>query len=124
MYGIGVDIVSIQRIEKSLSKPSFVNMVYSQKEQQLFCKNGKMAVNSLGARWAAKEAFGKALGTGVRGFNLNEISVLCTENGKPYFEFCGKALEIVQQKGLTCQVSLSHEKDTAIAFVVLEQQHG
>ena len=122
MYGIGVDIVSIDRIEKSLEKESFLKRVYGQKEIALFAAETKIRTNSLAANFAAKEAFSKAMGTGVRGFDFDEVQILRDNLGAPYFEFCGRAKELVESKKLNCKVSLSHEKDKAIAFVVIEQK--
>ncbi|MBQ7283446.1 MAG: holo-ACP synthase [Oscillospiraceae bacterium] len=122
MYGIGVDIVSIDRIEKSLEKQSFLKRVFGAGEIALFVTENKIKTNSLAANFAAKEAFSKALGTGVRGFDFDEVQILRDSLGAPYFEFCGRAKEIVQSKNLSCKVSLSHEKDKAIAFVVIEQK--
>ena len=120
MYGIGTDIITISRIEKSLAKPSFLTKVYGEKEISLFAQGEKLKTNSLAANFAAKEAFGKALGTGVRGFELYEVEILRDDLGKPYFYLSGRAKEIVESKQLTCHVSLSHEGDKAVAFVVME----
>lgn len=122
MFGIGVDIVSIDRIAKSLERESFLARVYGQREIALFASDNRIKVNSLAANFAAKEAFSKALGTGVRGFELTEVEVLRDELGKPYFAFSGKAKEIVESKNLSFMVSLSHEKDKAVAFVTAEEK--
>lgn len=120
MYGIGVDIVSIDRIAKSLEKASFIKRIYGADEIALFVCEDKIKTNSLAANFAAKEAFSKALGTGVRGFDFDEVQVLRDRLGAPYFKFDGRAGQIVKEKNLDCKVSLSHEKDKAIAFVVIE----
>ena len=122
MYGIGVDIVSIDRIEKSLARDSFLTKVYGKGEIALFAAEGKLKTNSLAANFAAKEAFSKALGTGVRGFELTEVEILRDDMGKPYFYLSGKAREIAESRNLVFSVSLSHEKDRAIAFVVAQQK--
>lgn len=122
MYGIGVDIVSVDRIEKSLERDSFVKRVYGGAEIALFCGKDKLKTNSLAANFAAKEAFSKALGTGVRGFDFDEVQILRNELGAPYFQFSGRAKQIVEEKNLECRVSLSHEKDKAVAFVVIEEK--
>ena len=122
MYGIGVDIVSIDRIEKSLERESFIKRIYGPAETALFISENKIKTNSLAANFAAKEAFSKALGTGVRGFDFDEVQILRNELGAPYFEFSGRAKQIVESRNLKCKVSLSHEKDKAIAFVVLEEK--
>ena len=122
MYGIGVDIVSVDRIEKSLERESFIKRIYGPAEIALFVSENKVKTNSLAANFAAKEAFSKALGTGVRGFDFDEVQILRDELGAPYFEFSGRAKQIVESKNLECKVSLSHEKDKAIAFVVVEEK--
>ncbi|MBQ6896804.1 MAG: holo-ACP synthase [Oscillospiraceae bacterium] len=122
MYGIGVDIVSIDRIEKSLARDSFLTKVYGKGEIAVFAAEGKPKTNSLAANFAAKEAFSKALGTGVRGFELTEVEILRDDMGKPYFFLSGKAREIAESRNLVFSVSLSHEKDRAIAFVVAQQK--
>ena len=122
MFGIGVDIVSIERIEKSLQKESFLRRVFGGEEIALFVTENKIKVNSLAANFAAKEAFSKALGTGVRGFDFDEVQILRDNLGAPYFVFSGRAAELVNSKNLQFKVSLSHEKDTAIAFVVAQQK--
>lgn len=123
MYGIGVDMTQVSRIEKSLQKQNFISFVYGLQEQALFWRS-KPAYASLAANFAAKEAFSKALGTGVRGFALNEVEVLRDKLGKPYFAFSGNALQLMQKNRLQAQVSLSHEKDFAIAFVVIHKANG
>ena len=120
MYGIGTDIITISRIEKSLGKPNFLAKVYGKKEIAAFASGEKIKINSLAANFAAKEAFGKALGTGVRGFELYEVEILRDALGKPYFELSGRAKEIIDSKNLVCHISLSHEGDKAIAFVVMD----
>ena len=122
MYGIGVDIVSVDRIAKSLEKEGFLRKVYGEREIALFARENRIKTNSLAANFAAKEAFSKALGTGVRGFELAEVEILRDEMGKPYFYLSGAAKQIAEDKNLSFQLSLSHEKDKAIAFVVAEEK--
>ena len=70
------------------------------------------------ARFAAKEAFSKALGTGINGFSLTEIEIAENEKGKPYFILSGRAEKLAE--GLTLHLSMSHERDAAVAMVVAE----
>jgi holo-[acyl-carrier protein] synthase len=121
MYSIGIDMTTISRIRKSLEKGSFATHVFSERELEMFFSEQKPAYRSLAANFAAKEALGKALGTGVRGFSLNEVSVLRNEAGMPYFEFSGRAADIMLKGGYNATVSLSHEGDSAIAVVLLEE---
>ena len=121
MYTTGIDMTTVSRIEKSCEKESFRSFVFTPAELDLFFNTGKPKYASLAANFAAKEAFSKALGTGVRGFSLNEIEILRDEMGAPYMKFYGKAAEIMLKGGYKRQVSLSHEKDVAIAIVLLEK---
>ena len=121
MYNIGIDMTTVSRIEKSCQKESFRNHVFTPTELDLFFNREKPKYSSLTANFAAKEAFSKALGTGIRDFNINEIEILRDELGAPYFNFYGKAAEIVSVNGYKAKVSLSHEGDSAIAMVLLEK---
>lgn len=123
MYSAGIDIVDIKRIEKSTSNNRFLNRVFSKKELDFFSSK-KNPYPSMAGNWAAKEAFSKAIGTGVKGFSLNEVSILRYDNGKPYIELSGKAKDIT--KGLLFSVSISHTDTLATAIVISfqnEDQH-
>ena len=75
------------------------------------------------SRFAAKEAFSKALGTGIRGFNLNEVFISKDDNEKPEIKVLGNAKKMLEEKcgeKYKIHVSLSHEKEYALAFVVIE----
>ena len=115
MYSIGTDIIDIVRIEKSASNDRFLSRVFSKKELDFFSKKNN-PYPSMAGNWAAKEAFSKTLGTGVRGFSLNEVSVLRDNNGKPFLELSGNALKIA--KGLSFSVSISHTDTLANAVVI------
>ena len=121
MYSIGIDMTTVSRIKRSLERESFARRVFSPRELEMFLNREKPKYRSLRANFAAKEAFRKALGTGVRGFLLNEVEVLRNDEGMPYFEFSGRAAAIVLAGGYSAQVSLSHEGDSAIAAVLLEK---
>ena len=83
-FGIGTDILSIDRIQRSLKNKNFVKRIFNEKEI-LKCKRVNKSVNCYAKRFAAKEAFSKALGTGVsNGLNFNEIIILNKKIGKPY----------------------------------------
>jgi holo-[acyl-carrier protein] synthase len=123
ILGIGTDIVSVDRIKNSLKNKNFLKRVFNKKE--IFkCKNIKTKTNCFAKRFAAKEAFSKALGTGIsKGINLNEIVVLNKKSGKPYIYLIGKTKKILSQKfkGKKSKVSLSlsDEKKFAVAFVTI-----
>lgn len=121
IYGIGVDTTTISRVEKSMRRTLFVQRVFGPQEQELLRRRAESAATAA-ANFAAKEAFGKALGTGIcTAFALNEVQVLRSETKAPYLLLSGHAAALAQQHGLTAHVSLTHEGDFATAFVVLEQ---
>ena len=123
IFGIGTDIVSIDRISKSLKNKNFLKRVYNEKEI-LKCKKKSMSINCFAKRFAAKEAFSKALGTGIsNGLNFNEIVVLNKKTGKPYINLIGQTKKtlIKKFKGKKSKISLSlsDEKKYAVAFVTI-----
>lgn len=115
---VGIDSVEIKHIEEVLNnKERFLERVFSVEEQQEFFKRNNKPEH-IAAAFAGKEAFSKALGTGVSGFNLNEVSLLHEENGKPYLSFSGKAEAIVRNSGLSFDVSITHTETIATAIVI------
>ena len=116
IYGIGVDMTEISRVSKACSRESFLKKVFSPREIELYREKPE----KLAAGFAAKEAFSKALGTGVRGFSMSEVELLRDDLGKPYYEFSGKAAEIVKEKELSSFVSVTDEGDLVTVFTVLE----
>ncbi len=112
---VGIDSIEISRIEKSLEINGFLEKVYSKAEIELF-KSRNFKLETIAANFAAKEAFSKALGTGLRGFSLNEVSILRDELGCPYILLSGKAEELA--KDLSFTVSITHTKTVATAIVI------
>tara|TARA_Y100000591_G_C21254017_1_gene414976 strand:+ start:121 stop:504 length:384 start_codon:yes stop_codon:yes gene_type:complete len=123
IFGIGTDIVNVERIRNSLKSNNFLRRVFNEKE--IFkCKRIKNSVNCFAKRFAAKEAFSKALGTGIaKGINLNEIIILNKKSGKPYINLIGKTKSTLSKKfkGKKSKISLSlsDEKKFAVAFVTI-----
>ena len=98
IYGIGTDIVNVDRIKHSLKNKKFINRVFNEKEISK-CKKINNSINCYAKRFAAKEAFSKALGTGVsNGINLNEIVILNKKSGKPYINIVGQTKKILERK--------------------------
>lgn len=120
MYTVGTDMVEIKRLEKSSKIGNFMKRVFSEKEIAFFSKKSN-PYPSMAGNWAAKEAFSKALGTGIRGFELNEVSVLRDELGAPYIELEGDALQIAESRGLEFSVSITHTKELAQAVVLAQE---
>ena len=123
IFGIGTDIVSVDRIKNSLKNKNFINRIFNEKEI-LKCKKIKTSINCYAKRFAAKEAFSKALGTGIsNGINFNEIVILNKKSGKPFIYIIGKTKKILhkkfRRKKTKISLSLSDEKKYAVAFVTI-----
>ena len=134
LYGIGCDLCEIAHLEKSLTGPhaaAFVRRVYGEAERAALGLDDPLPAGrgsahrlaSAAANFAAKEAFLKAAGTGLREpFSLCEIEAVRLENGAPAYRFSGKTAGWVQAHRLTAQLSLSHEGGMALAFCTLETE--
>lgn len=124
IYGIGIDIIEVARIAKQISgeSNSFVKKVFTSNEIEYCEKKIKNKAQNYAARFAAKEAFFKAIGTGWRdGLSWKEIETTNDELGKPDIILIGKAKELAENlKILKIHVSVSHIKELAVAVVILE----
>ena len=123
IFGIGTDIVSVSRIKDLLKNDNFLNRVFNEKEI-IKCKRTKKDSNCYAKRFAAKEAFSKALGTGIsKGISFNEIVILNEKSGKPYIKLINKTKKIVERKLkkkiYKISLSIADEKDYAVAFVTI-----
>ncbi|MBR4876402.1 MAG: holo-ACP synthase [Rhodocyclaceae bacterium] len=120
--GIGVDIVSIARVRATLSLHGdrFARHLLAPDEWDAYCA-ARDAGRFLAKRFAAKEAFAKALGTGLRApVSLTSIAVVHDEAGRPQVRAASKALaDWLTERRLTWQVSISDEADYAVAFAVV-----
>jgi holo-[acyl-carrier protein] synthase len=121
IIGLGTDIAEVPRIAKSIESNSFKEKVFSKAEID-YCESKANKEESYTARFAAKEAFFKALGTGWRGgMAFNEVEVWNDELGKPSLNILGVTAEIIKERNIkVIHVSLSHIKNIAMATVVLE----
>ncbi|MDL2215912.1 4'-phosphopantetheinyl transferase superfamily protein [Ruminococcaceae bacterium OttesenSCG-928-N02] len=117
IFGIGIDTVEIARIEKSMTRENFTNACFTAAERAELA--GKK-VQSAAACYAAKEAFFKALGTGLYPQQLLEVALLHHENGRPYLAFGGGAALTMAEEGLAAHVSVTHEGGFATCIVLLE----
>lgn len=122
IVGIGVDLCAVSRMEKAISREHFVQRVFTQGEIQYLDAKGRGRAQSAAAMFAAKEAAAKALGTGIaQGVCLNQIEVTHDALGAPGLSLSGAAQErLAAMGGKGARLSLSHEGDMAIAFVVLD----
>ena len=123
IVGSGIDLVEIARIQQSLERfgQRFLNRVFTPAEQA-YCMRKRNAAESLAARFAAKEAGAKALGTGIsRGVNWLEIEVVREPGGRPNLRFHGRAAEIAAQLGVAhAALSITHTASLSMANVILE----
>ena len=120
--GIGIDMIETKRVEEKIVKESgFREKVFSKNEID-YCENKAHKYEHYAARFAAKEAFFKALGTGWKnGTSFNEIEISNEESGKPEIVFLSETANTIQDMAIgKISVSLSHLKDIAAAVVVIE----
>jgi holo-[acyl-carrier protein] synthase len=123
IVGSGIDLVEIGRIQRSIDRygQRFLNHVYTAAEQA-YCLRKRKAAESFAARFAAKEAGAKALGTGIsHGVNWLEIEVAREPGGRPTLLFHGRAAEFAVRLGARrAALSITHTAEQAIASVMLE----
>jgi holo-[acyl-carrier protein] synthase len=123
VLGVGTDLMEIARIHQSIDRfgERFLRRVFTAREIQ-YCQRKKNAAESFAARFAAKEAGAKALGTGIsRGVSWLELEVSREPGGRPTLELSGRAAERARQIGVArVSLSLTHSKDIALAVVVME----
>ncbi|MGB9764253.1 MAG: holo-ACP synthase [Candidatus Saccharicenans sp.] len=123
IFGVGTDIIEVQRVEDKLNRtPGLKEKLYTQLEIS-YCESKKFPPQHYAARFAAKEAFLKALGTGWSGgLKFSEIEIRNLESGQPVIEVYGRVKEMCGSQGINrFTVSLSHLKTYAVATVILEK---
>ncbi|MDB9795943.1 holo-ACP synthase [Pelagibacteraceae bacterium] len=123
IFGIGTDIVDISRVKKLLNgNKKFKYRIFSEKEIK-YCESKKNKIGSYSKRFAAKEAFAKAIGIGIsKGISFNEISITNNKNGAPLIELLGKTKKIINKltkRKNKIYLSLSDEAKYALAVVVI-----
>ncbi|MDR3020502.1 MAG: holo-ACP synthase [Treponema sp.] len=119
--GIGIDIVRVKRMEHWLQNPKLLERYFHTDELATARSRGNTAALTLAARFAAKEAFGKALGTGLADITLKDIMVVNKDNGQPVIKLFDSAQKAFEKSGAKyAHISLTHERDNAIAMIVLE----
>lgn len=123
IIGIGTDIIEINRVEKVLKRTEkFLSRNFSEKEIEYFTMKN-LKIETIAGAFSAKEAVSKALGTGFRGFALSDIEILRDELGKPFVRVSQKVEKLILEQGIEnykFHLSISHSKENAIAYVVLE----
>ena len=123
IFGVGTDIVKTNRIQKLLKRKNVLEKLFN-KEEIIKCKRIKKTTNCFAKRFAAKEAFSKALGTGIsKGINFNQIVVLNEKNGKPFIKLIENTKKNVEKKlkkkNYKISLSLTDEDEYAVAFVTI-----
>jgi holo-[acyl-carrier protein] synthase len=125
IFGIGVDLVKIPRIAAALTRfgDRFKNRIYTSQEIS-YCEARGHSVNNYALRFAAKEAFSKALGVGLRrhGIRWRDVEVVSASSGRPDLRVTGRAADLCEQHGIQGMfISLTDEGEFGIAVVVLER---
>lgn len=115
MFQIGTDLVEIKRIKSALLRPTFLTKFYGAQEQAELAAKGTPPQSVAGA-FAGKEAFSKAIGTGIIGFSLREVEILHYGSGKPYLLLSGAARELAKE--FEFDISISHTDQYAMATVI------
>lgn len=123
ILGVGVDMTTVTRFHKWVEKPNMLDRFFNPAEK-CFNPNTAFQIEHYAARFAAKEAFGKALGVGITGFNLRDVYIQSEDNGKPILKVEKTAEKKLKEIFGDCvlHVSLSHERDNAIAVVIIEKR--
>ena len=124
ILGIGVDIIQNNRIKNSIKNHKFRDRIYSKNELELSVSS-KNKIGYFSKRFAAKEAFAKALGTGFRNnLNFKDIEIMNDKFGKPYYSKTKKITKIIKKKfkvkNFNCFLSISDEKEYSTAFAIIE----
>lgn len=121
ILGIGTDLFDVERMKNRLEKqPSFIDGIFTDNEIN-YCNQFKNKAERFAARYAAKEAFLKALGTGWRyGITFKDINIVNDDLGKPSIELSGKAKDMADKLKVTSiHLSMSHTNTLANAFVII-----
>jgi holo-[acyl-carrier protein] synthase len=123
MLLVGIDLVENKRIKQSITNPRFLRRILGKSEYSQLEMRG-FPVQSVAASFCAKEAFSKALGTGIRGFLLSEVELLRKSSGEPYLHLSGNALRMAEQRDVVFHVSVTHTKEYASAVVIGEEKRN
>ena len=121
LIGVGCDVIEIVRVQKAVARTAFVERVFAPEEIAYCHSRDQQASASFAARFAAKEAVLKALGTGLRGGELREIIITNDQLGKPTVRLLGYHGELAAKLGVkNIALSMSHSREIAMAYVVME----
>lgn len=125
IVGIGIDLIEIRRIKRAIENPAFIRRVFTAAEIAYCQSRGRQGAASFAARFTAKEAVMKALGTGLSGGTWQEIETLPDASGKPAVRLTGSFGQLAESLGVSCiHVSLTHAEEYAAAQVMLWRGDG
>ena len=122
IYGTGIDIVKIERIAEMMNRwdKKFLKRIFTEHEIA-YCKKKGSSASHFAARFAAKEAAGKMFGTGLGEIQWTDVEVRNNKKGSPFLEFSGRAEKFISNNKIEkVHLSLSHEKEYAVAQVIAE----
>ncbi len=118
---VGIDMIEIDRIKKSMNRKNFLNVILGKDEyKQLSERN--FPIQSVAANFCAKEAFSKAVGTGIRGFGFKDVQLLRNDIGKPYLLINENVIDKLSISEFKFDVSITHTKNYAAAVVVCDKE--
>ncbi len=122
IFGIGVDVVQIDRFEKYTANSPFIEKHFTSEEIAILGESPKSFAQRAAGFYAAKESYVKALGQGFRALSPKDVSVVVGTLGEPYITLSHKAMEYSRELGAgDAQLSISHDGGVAVAFVVLQR---
>jgi len=126
LAGVGTDLIEISRIRSTVEKmgEKFLYRVFTSAERA-YCNSKKDPFSCYAARFAAKEAVFKSLGTGLSGCRWKDVETIVGPGGRPEVRLCGRAAEIACSKGIVrILISLSHDRERAVAFAAAIHSPG
>ena len=115
IFGIGTDIIEIERIKKAAEKDRFLEKIFTEPEREYFIKRN-MKAESIAGTFAAKEAVSKSVGTGIREFSFSDIEILRDSNGRPYVNPLNEFKNLCEKMNICeIKISISHSREYAVA---------
>lgn len=118
IFGIGTDIIEIDRVKKNIENEKFIKRIFTENEIEYF-KKKNMKRESIAATFSAKEAISKSIGTGIRGFNFIDIEIIRDEKGRPYVkQYGGFKKFCIDNNIYEIKLTLSHCKEYATATAI------
>ncbi len=128
IVGVGIDIVNCSRVKRIYEKfrERFLSKILTEREIEYISKRKENLIETIATRFAAKESFFKALGTGIKGVSWKDVEIFNHRSGKPFIEVRGRSLKIMKDMAVNpvVHISISHLKDYGVAMVIIEDSGG